>query len=89
MTDVVEHEWPDPPTEHNECIHCGTWQAYHETKAQPCVPRWRHGEPAPWRSTRTGQSVRDFAADDVDFIRNRLAELEAERLNAEEETRHG
>ena len=75
-----EHEWPDPPTEHNECIHCGTWRAYHETKQQNCVPRWNPAD-AP-RRTSTGRSVGDFAADDSDFIRTRLAELEAERVAA-------
>ena len=76
---VIQHEWR--PTD-ERCIHCGTPRALQDVKAQNCVPRWQHGEPAPWRATHTGRSVGDFAADDADTIQRRLVEIEAERIAA-------
>ena len=73
---IIEHQWS--ATGH--CFHCGTMKAFHDSKAQNCVPRWSEGE-AP-RPTHTGQSVGDYAADDAVTITARLRELEAERAAA-------
>ena len=73
-----EHEFPpgDEPTA--ACIHCGTLRGLHETKAQPCVPRWSEPE-----KLRPEPARRTYAFEEFDTISARIEEIR----KAEDEAR--